>query len=185
MGKIISTFFISLDGVVEAPETWHLSYFNDEMGEIIGAGMAQNEAFLFGRTGYEGSAAYWPTSTDEFAGYFNNIRKYVISSSLEDPTWNNTTVVRGDAAAVQQLKDETTGAICMSGSAITTRWLLAEGLIDELWLLLHPVTVGHGQRLFEGDAPAHQLELAESKTLSTGVVHLVYRATCVRSQLGS
>jgi dihydrofolate reductase len=175
MGKLISTFFISLDGVVEAPETWHMSYFNDEMGEIIGSGMEQNEAFLFGRKGYEGSAAYWPTSTDEFAGYFNNIRKYVISSTLENPTWNNSVVVPGEVAAVQKIKDEAAGQICMSGSATTTRWLLANGLVDELWLLLHPVTVGHGQRLFEGDAPAHQLELAESRTLSTGVVHLVYR----------
>ncbi|WP_152360209.1 dihydrofolate reductase family protein [Microlunatus speluncae] len=177
MGKLISTFFISLDGVVEAPETWHMSYFNDEMGEIIGAGMAQNKAFLFGRAGYDGGAAYWPTSTDEYADYFNKIRKYVISSSLQDPTWNNTVVVPGDAAAVQQVKDDTDGVICMNGSAITTRWLLAEGLIDELWLLLHPVTVGQGQRLFEGDAPAHRLELAESKALSTGVTFLKYRPT--------
>lgn len=175
MGKLISTFFISLDGVVEAPETWHMSYFNDEMGEIIGSGMDQNEAFLFGRKGYEGSAAYWPTSTGEIADYFNNIRKYVISSTLENPTWNNSVVVPGEVAAVQQLKDETAGQICMSGSATTTRWLLANGLVDELWLLLHPVTVGHGQRLFEGEVPAHQLELAESRTLSTGVVYLVYR----------
>jgi dihydrofolate reductase len=175
MGTIQANFFISLDGVVEAPETWHMSYFNDEMGEIVGAGLEVNKAFLLGRKGYDESSSYWPNETGEFADYFNNIPKYVISSSLQDPTWNNTTVVAGDVDSVQAMKDSVDGTIFMSGSAITTRWLLENGLLDEIQLLLHPVVVGKGQKLFEGELDTHGLELVESKTLSTGVVQLVYR----------
>jgi dihydrofolate reductase len=152
-----------------------MSYFNDEMGEIVGAGLAVNKAFLLGRKGYDESSSYWPNETGEFADYFNNIPKYVISSSLEDPSWNNTSVVAGDVDSVQAMKDGIDGTVFMSGSAITVRWLLENGLLDELQLLLHPVVVGKGQRLFEGEFDTHGLDLVESKTLSTGVVHLHYR----------
>jgi len=175
MGTIQANFFISLDGVVEAPETWHMSYFNDEMGEIVGAGLEVNKAFLLGRKGYAESSSYWPNETGEFADYFNNIPKYVISSSLQDPTWNNTTVVAGDVDSVQAMKDGVDGTLFMSGSASTVRWLLENGLLDEIQLLLHPVVVGKGQKLFEGEFDTHGLELVESTTLSTGVVQLVYR----------
>jgi dihydrofolate reductase len=173
MGRIISHFFIALDGVVEKPEEWHMSYVDDEMMAIISSGMETNKAFLMGRNSYDGNAEYWPNSDVPFADYFNNIQKFVISSSLKDPSWNNTTVVAGDVEAVQQMKDRVDGDIFMTGSAITVRWLIANGLLDELSLLLHPVTVGKGQRLFEDDT-AHTLELTGSTTLSTGVVHLTY-----------
>jgi len=175
MGTIQANFFISLDGVVEAPETWHMSYFNDEMGEVVGAGLEVNKAFLLGRKGYDESSSYWPNESGEFADYFNNIPKYVITSSLTDPSWNNTSVVAGNVESVQAMKDGVDGTIFMSGSATTVRWLLENGLLDELQLLLHPVVVGNGQKLFEGELQTHGLELAESKTLSTGVVHLHYR----------
>ena len=175
MGTIQANFFISLDGVVEAPETWHMSYFNDEMGEIVSAGLEVNKAFLMGRKGYDESSAYWPNETGEFADYFNNIPKFVVSSSLQDPGWANTTVVSGDVESVQEMKDNAHGTIFMSGSAVTVRWLLEHGLLDELQLLLHPVVVGKGQKLFEGDSVTHGLDLVESTTLSTGVVHLLYR----------
>lgn len=175
MGKIIANFFIALDGVVEAPDQWHFPYFNDEMGSIVGAGMETNKGFLMGRKLYDEWSAYWPTSTDEpFATFFNNQPKYVISSSLEDPSWNNTTVLPGDVDAVRAFKDGIDGDIVMSGSATTVRWLLANDLLDELMLLVHPIAVGKGQRLFE-DTPTHKLELADSATLSTGVLHLTYR----------
>jgi dihydrofolate reductase len=174
MGRIISHFFISLDGVVESPESWHMSYINDEMMAVISSGMETNKAFLMGRTGYDGGAEYWPAQTGEYADYFNNIPKFVISSSLNDPEWNNTTVVRGDVEAVRRMKDSVDGDIFMTGSAITVRWLLANGLLDELSLLLHPVTVGKGQRLF-ADGPSHPLELVTSAPFQTGVVHLSYR----------
>jgi dihydrofolate reductase len=175
MGTIQANFFLSLDGVVEAPETWHMGYFNDEMGETIGAGLAVNKAFLMGRTGYDESSAYWPNDTSDFASYFNEIDKYVVSSTLEDPQWNNTQVVRGTVEDVQAMKDSVDGQIFMSGSATTVRWLMANGLLDELQVLLHPCTVGKGQTLFEGGEPPAELELVESTPLSTGVIHLVYR----------
>jgi dihydrofolate reductase len=174
MGRIISNFFIALDGVVEAPDQWHFPYFNDEMGAVVSAGMETNKAFLMGRTMYDEWAAYWPDSADEpVASYFNNVPKYVVSSSLENPTWNNTTALPGDVDAVRQVKEDVDGDIGMSGSATTVRWLLANGLLDELRLLVHPIAVGHGQRLFE-DTPTHRLELVDSATLSTGVLNLAY-----------
>lgn len=129
-----------------------------------------------GRKGYDEFSAYWPTSTDEpIASWFNNLQKYVISSSLTHPTWNKTTVVPGDVGAMQKLKDGVDGDIFLTGSATTVRWLLANGLLDELQPQLHPVIVGAGQRLFEKDTPPHKLELADSSALSTGVLHLTYR----------
>jgi len=174
MGKIVANFFIALDGVVEAPDQWHFPYFNDEMGAVVGAGMETNKAFLMGRTMYDEWAAYWPTSTDEpFATYFNEVPKYVISSSLENPTWKNSTVLPGDVDVVRRFKEGFDGDIGMSGSATTVRWLMANDLLDELRLLVHPIAVGHGQRLFE-DTPTHKLELVESGTFSTGVLNLLY-----------
>ncbi len=174
MGRIICNFFIALDGVVEAPDQWHFPYFNDEMGAVVSAGMETNKAFLMGRKLYDEWAAYWPDSTDEpFATFFNTVPKYVISSSLENPTWNNTTVLPGDVDTVRQVKESVDGDLVVSGSATTVRWLLATGLLDELRLLVHPIVVGHGQRLFE-DGPTHKLELVDSATLSTGVLNLTY-----------
>lgn len=175
MGKIVSNFFVSLDGVVESPDEWHFPYFDDEMGAVIGAGMETSKAFLMGRKLYDEWAAYWPTSTDEpFATFFNTTPKYVISDSLTAPEWANTTVLPGDIEAVQQLKKETDGDIVVSGSATTVRWLLANGLLDELKLLVHPVAVGKGQRLFE-DELTHKLELVDSSALASGVLNLTYK----------
>jgi RibD domain-containing protein len=109
MGKIVSNFFMSLDGVVEAPDKWHMSYFNDEMGAAVGKGMATNRGFLMGRVLYDEWAAYWPKSDDDFATFFNSHPKYVVSNSLETADWSNTTIISGDAAQqLQELKDATT-----------------------------------------------------------------------------
>ena len=173
MGRIVGNFFIALDGVVEAPDQWHFPYFNDEMGAAVSSGMESNKAFLMGRRLYDEWAAYWPTSEDDIAGYFNNIPKYVISNSLTNPSWNNTTVLPGDANAVRAFKDGIVGDIGMSGSATTVRWLLANGLLDELRLLVHPIAVGKGLRLFE-DTRTHPLKLANSVTFTNGVLDLTY-----------
>lgn len=185
MGKIVSNFFISLDGVVESPDQWHFPYFNDEMGAAIGEGMATCGAFLMGRVLYREWAEYWPgqertepdnvqADANEFADFINAIPKYVVSNTLKEASWRNTTVISGDVAAqLRELKDRTEGDITMSGSATLVRWLLANGLLDELHLLVHPIAVGHGQRLFE-DTPTHRLELLRHRALSTGVLHLVY-----------
>ena len=143
MGRIVANFFISLDGVVESPDQWHFPYFNDEMGAAIGAGMETSGAFLMGRTLYDEWSAYWPDSTDEpFATFINQHPKYVVSGSLTEAAWNNTTVLPGDPARLQEVKDRTDGYLTMSGSATTVRWLLANNLLDELNLLIHPLALG-------------------------------------------
>src|SRR6266545_7758095 len=175
MGKIVSNFFISLDGVVESPEQWHVPYFNDEMGGAIGKGVESTQAFLMGRVMYEEWAGYWPGSEDEpFASFINNVPKYVVSSTLKQADWNNTTVVGSDVAArLRELKDSTDGDISMSGSATLVRWLLANGLLDQLRLLVHPIVVGKGQRLFE-DTSTQPLQLVSQEIFSTGVLNLTY-----------
>lgn len=173
MAKIIANFFISLDGVVESPDQWHFPYWNDEMGAVIQAGLQTQAAMLMGRKLYEESSAYWTTTDQdqEIAAIFNSAPKYVVSSTMEKADWNNTTVVRPEG--IRDLKQRLDGDIQMSGSATTVRWLLANGLLDELTLLVHPIVVGRGQRLFE-DTPAHPLKLVKSETFETGVLHLVY-----------
>jgi dihydrofolate reductase len=175
VGKIVSSFFISLDGVVEAPDQWHFPYFNDEMAGAIGKAAETTDAFLMGRVVYEEWAGYWPTSTDEpFASFLNNTPKYVVSRTLQEATWNNTTIINGDVAAgLRDLKDRSQRDIGMSGSATLVRWLLANGLLDRLNLLVHPIVVGKGQRLFE-DTPTHPLQLLSQETFSTGVLNLAY-----------
>ena len=176
MGKIISNFFISLDGVVEAPDQWHFEYFDDEMGAILGEGFSTTAAMLMGRQLYGEWSEYWPENADdEFGAIINSLPKYVVSDSLSEAAWQNTTVVPGDGAAdeLRQLKERTEGDITMSGSATTVRWLLREGLLDELRLLVHPVAVGKGQRLFE-DTDLTRLKLLEERTLGSGVLYLSY-----------
>jgi dihydrofolate reductase len=175
MGRIVSNFFISLDGVVESPDQWHFPFFDDDMGQIIGQGMETSAAFMMGRVLYDEWSDYWTGEgkDDEFSGFINAIPKFVLSSSLTDPTWQNTTAVAGDVAAVQAVKDGTDGDIAMSGSATTVRWLLANGLLDELVLLVHPIAVGSGRRLFE-DPTTYPLTLLASRALDSGVLHLRY-----------
>jgi dihydrofolate reductase len=175
MGKIVSNFFIALDGVVESPDKWHFPYFNDEMGAAVSRGIEGSTAMLMGRKLYQEWAAYWPSSTDEpFATFMNTIPKYVVSNTLREAAWQNSTLVSGDIAAhLRELKERSAGDIGMSGSATLVRWLLANGLLDELNLLVHPIVVGHGQRLFE-DTPTHPLKLVNCETFSTGVLNLTY-----------
>jgi dihydrofolate reductase len=176
MGTIVSNFFIAVDGVVEAPDQWHFPYWNDEMAAAVGAGLETTVAMLMGRHLYDAWAEYWPTSTDEpIASLFNDLPKYVVSSSLTTASWHNTTIIEasGAADAIRSLKAESDGDIAISGSATLVRWLLAEGLLDELRLLVHPIVVGSGQRLFES-TPTHPLELIRSETFDTGVLNLAY-----------
>ncbi|TDE60332.1 dihydrofolate reductase [Nonomuraea mesophila] len=177
MARIISSFFISLDGVVESPDQWHFPYWNDEMGDAVQASMQSAAAMLMGRRLYDEWSAYWTSAEaeQEVAALFTGTRKYVVSGSLEKADWANTTIVSGDVAArLRELKEEIGGGdIHMSGSATTVRWLLANRLLDELNLLVHPIAVGHGQRLFE-DTPTHPLKLVKSETFRTGVLNLTY-----------
>jgi dihydrofolate reductase len=137
MRKIKSNFFISLDGVVESPDKWHFPYFNNEMGAAIGASAANVGAYLMGRVLYQEWAAYWPEHADEpFGDVLNSTKKYVVSNTLTSADWEKSKILSGDATSkIAELKAEDGGDIVMSGSATTVRWLLREGLLDELHLL--------------------------------------------------
>jgi dihydrofolate reductase len=176
--KIKSNFFISLDGVVEAPDKWHFPYFDDEMGAAVGAGFATTDAMLMGRVLYEEWSAYWPEHADEpFGDVMNSMKKYVVSDSLQGAEWQNTEVVKGGEAPqkLTEIKGQDGGDISMSGSATTVRWLLREGLLDELNLLVHPIVVGDGlARLFPPDEPTMPLELLSAETFKSGVLNLSY-----------
>jgi dihydrofolate reductase len=182
MGKIVSNFFISMDGVVEAPHEWHFPYFDEEMGKVVESGMETAGAFLLGHRLYDEWSQYWTTegAGDGFGDFINNLPKYVVAHEDFEPTWQNTTVISGDDARVAEqlraVKDEVDGDIQMSGCATTVRWLIKQGLVDELGLLVHPIAVGKGQRLFEGTGTV-PLELVESRTLPTGVMHVRYAPT--------
>jgi dihydrofolate reductase len=174
MGSIKSSLFISLDGVIERPETWHFGYFNDEMGEVIGELMGGSDATLLGRQTYDEFAGYWPNAdpSDPITGQMNGSRKYVVSTTLTDAAWENSTLISGDVKAeLAKLKQDNN--LGTTGSATLVRWLLEEGLIDELHLLVHPVVVGHGKKLF-ADGAKVPLKLVSATTFTTGVLHLVY-----------
>ena len=177
MRKIKSNFFISLDGVVESPDKWHFAYFNDEMGAAVDAGLATADAILMGRVLYDEWAAYWPDhAEDPFGDVINSIKKYVLSNSLQAAEWENSEIISGDVAQrLTDLKARDGGDIAMSGSPTTVRWLLREGLLDELNLLVHPIAVGEGlARLFPTNEPRIPLELLSAETFKTGVLSLSY-----------
>jgi dihydrofolate reductase len=174
MGFIKSSLFISLDGVIESPETWHFPYFDDQMGAVVGELMSGNDATLLGRQTYDEFAAYWPNAdpSDPITGVMNGSRKYVVSNTLTDATWENSSVITGDVAAeLSRLKADT--RLGTTGSATLVRWLLEQSLVDELHLLVHPIVVGHGKKLF-ADGATVPLKLVSSTTFDTGVLYLVY-----------
>jgi len=162
---------------MEAPNRWQFPYYDEEMGQAIGASFAATDALLLGRVNYVEWAAYWPAHADQpIAGIMNNIRKYVVSTTLDSVEWNNSTLITGDVAAeITKLKQESGKDIAMSGSATLAEWLLHENLLDELRLMVCPVVVGQGRRLFKDDKPQTPLELVNSKTYRTGVLDLTYR----------
>jgi dihydrofolate reductase len=177
--RIIASEHMSLDGVVEAPERWSFPYFNEELGQEIGAAMATSDAMLMGRATYEEWAAYWPKQDPEenqVAGFMNGASKFVVSTTLEGPLgWQNSTLIEGDVPEeIDKLKRQEGGDITISGSGSLVRSLIGDGLIDELRLMVYPVVLGGGKRLFE-DGEQTSLELVESKSFATGVVYLTYR----------
>ena len=185
MRRVVASEFVSLDGVMEAPDKWHFPYFDDEMGETIGSAMAEADAMLMGRVLYEEWAAFWPNQDPDenpVASRMNGVRKYVVSTTLEGPLgWNNSTLIRENVAEeIAGLKRQTGGDISISGSGSLVRSLLRDGLIDELRLMVHPVVVGSGKRLFEEGSERIALELVDSRTFSTGVVYLTYRPVSER-----
>jgi dihydrofolate reductase len=178
MRKIVAGLMVSVDGVVEAPETWTGPYFSPELGQVVGSIMADGDTMLLGRVTYQTFAASFAGNTsDPMAAQMNAVPKVVVSTTLEKADWENSTLIRGDVAQeVTRLKEQPGGNINISGSATLVAWLLSQGLLDELNLLLFPVVAGHGKRLFGDGDRATGLTLARSEAFSTGVVHLVYHA---------
>jgi dihydrofolate reductase len=181
MRKITAGLFISLDGVVEAPDQWHFPYFNEEMGAAVDAILGAADSILFGRKTYDSFAGAWPereAAGGEDAGLakaLGEARKIVVSNQKLEFSWRNSEQLEGGLVdAVTALKNEPGGNIALSGSISVVRQLLAAGLLDELHLLVHPIAVRKGMRLFdEGETPM-PLKLISSETFKTGVLNLVY-----------
>jgi len=178
MRKVIAGLFISLDGVVESPEKWHFQYFNDEMLQVVESQMAAADAMLLGRVTYQDFAAYWPGASGEeqpMADYMNATPKYVVSTTLKTADWQNSTLINGNVAqAITKLKQQPGKDISITGSPTLVRSLLQNDLLDQLVLLVHPVVVGSGKRLFTDGGHLKRLQLVDSKTFSTGVLSLTY-----------
>src|SRR5258706_785724 len=155
MRKITAGLFMALDGVVQDPQDWHFPYFNDEMGAAVTAQLGAADTLLIGRVTYDGFAGAWPDrelAGEEDAGMaksLGDMRKIVVSHQDLEFTWRNSEVLEGDLVeAVRALKEEGDGVIGMSGSVSVVRQLLAAGLIDEPHLLVHPIVIGAGLKLF-------------------------------------
>lgn len=174
MGQLAANLFTTLDGSAEHPDRWHFPYFDEAMGQAVDAHTGRCEAYLMGRGLYDLWSAYWPQNTqDEFGDFINPIRKYVLSTTLEEATWDNTEILRS-VQDVRAVKERTDGWIGMSGSLTTLRSLLGAGLVDELNLLVDPIVV-QGERRWTDGLERLPLELVSAQALPTGVQHLVYR----------
>ncbi|MEU4208428.1 dihydrofolate reductase family protein [Streptomyces sp. NPDC026206] len=176
MSKIVALVYVSLDGVMESP-AWTGPYFNEEHGEYAHTRLFASDALLLGRETYEGFVQAWPGMTDEdgFADRMNAMPKHVVSTTLETAEWN-ATLVQGDLAKeVAALKERYEQDILIYGSGALIRSLIAEGLVDELKLWVHPVVVGEGKRLFPEGTPTSKWALAGTTTFSSGAIVLDYR----------
>jgi dihydrofolate reductase len=184
MGRIVVTEFVSLDGVVEDPGGsedfkyggWSFAFSRGDEGDKFKLDEAlEADALLLGRVTYEGFAAAWPSRDGEFADKFNNMPKYVVSSTLENAEWNNSTVLKGDLAEeVSKVRDSAGGDIVVHGSPRLVQALLEHDLVDELRLMVFPVVLGAGKRLFGETSDKLPLRLTRSQTVGDGVTILVY-----------
>ncbi|WP_254544778.1 dihydrofolate reductase family protein [Halomarina pelagica] len=178
MRKLVATEAVSIDGVMESPEEWSPPYSTPKLDEANAAGMSSSDALLLGRVTYEELVAFWPTQPDDnpIAKFINNVPKYVVSTTLEDVEWNNSTLIAGNVEEeIAELKQREGEGIGIVGSRTLVRSLLDYGLLDELVLNVHPLVLGDGKRLFETGGKRTALNLADSKTFDTGVVSLTYQ----------
>jgi dihydrofolate reductase len=183
VGRIVITEFVSLDGVMEDPGGsenfaqggWSFKISRGDEGDKFKLDEAfASEALLLGRVTYEGFAEAWPSRNGEFADKFNNMPKYVVSSTLAEPEWNNTTVLKGDVAEeVGKLRQEQDGDVVVHGSARLVQALLEHDLVDELRLMVYPVVRGSGKRLFGDTSGGKPLRLVDSKVVGDGVAILI------------
>jgi dihydrofolate reductase len=185
MGRIVVTEFVSLDGVMEDPggdgnfkhKGWTFKFNRGEAGDKFKLDETRDsEALLLGRVTYEGFAAAWPSRDGEFADKLNIMPKYVVSSTLDKARWNNSTVLKGDVLQeVSKLKQRVGGNVVVHGSAQLVQTLLANDLVDELRLMVFPVVLGSGKRLFGATSDQKRMQLVESKTVGDGIAILIYK----------
>jgi dihydrofolate reductase len=191
MRKLVVIDFLSLDGVMQAPGQpeedteggfkhggWAIPYHDESLAESIADSMAATDAYLFGRKTYENFAAYWPTAPREipFTDHLNNTAKYVVSKTLKNPEWNNTSVLDGDVVEeVRKLKGQPGKRIAVLGSGELVQTLMKNDLVDEYFLTVYPILLGAGKRLFRDNDQLRKLELVDSTTTSAGGVVLTYR----------
>jgi dihydrofolate reductase len=191
MRKVIVNEFLSLDGVMQAPGSpdedrsggfahggWQMPYFDDVFAGVAAEGIAETGGYLFGRRTYEIMAAYWPSQPDDdmFAATLNNLPKYVASTTLSEPLeWKNSTLLQGDVAkAVAELKEQPGGNLVVLGSGELVQTLMENDLVDEYGLMINPIVLGSGKRLFRDGSAKRPLRLVRSKTSSTGVLIATY-----------
>ncbi len=175
MRRLVVTEFVSLDGVVENP-SWTLPYWNDEIAAFKAEETSASDALLLGRVTYEGFAAAWPKREGDGAEYFNSVRKYVVSKTLEEPLeWNNSVLIGNDPVEeIAGLKRREGADITVHGSPTFVRTLMRHDLVDRYRLLVYPLVLGAGKRLFDEGLPPATLRLVESRTLGPEVVGLIY-----------
>lgn len=181
MGRIVVTEFVSLDGVMEDPGGsenfehggWAFEFSRGDEGDQFKLDETrESAAMLLGRKTYEGFADSWPSREGEFADIFNNMPKYVVSSTLKDPDWTNSTVIGPDEIA--RVRDEVDGDVVVHGSAQLVQTLIDQGLVDELRLMVFPVVLGSGKRLFGETSGKRPLRLTDSRTVGDGVAIQIY-----------
>lgn len=178
MRKVTASFFMSLDGVVDAPHEWHFPYMDHEAHADSQAGVAGVDTILLGRATYDEWEGFWPAqaSSNPMAEFFNTTPKLVASTTRDSLEWDGSTLIAGDVpAALQYLKQQPGEEIAIYGSGALVRSLLPADLIDELRLMIHPIVVGRGKHLFEDGGQPKGLELVDSKIYDTGVLGLTYR----------
>lgn len=173
MRKLVVTEFVSLDGIMENP-VWTMHYWNDEIANFKGAETSASDALLLGRVTYQGFAAAWPESKDEGAEYFNGVRKYVVSTTLNKLDWNNSVLINENVVEeIRKLKQGNGQNITVHGSATLVQTLTRQHLVDSYRLLVYPVVLGKGIRLFQEGTVA-TLKLVKAESFSSGVTALIY-----------
>jgi dihydrofolate reductase len=191
MRNLVVIDFLSLDGVMQAPGQpeedteggfkhggWAIPYHDEGLAESVAESMAATDAYLFGRKTYQNFAAYWPTAPREipFTDHLNNTAKYVVSKTLTNPEWNNTSMLEGDVVEeVRKLKNQPGKRIAVLGSGQLVQTLMKNDLVDEYFLTVYPILLGGGKKLFRDNDQLRKLELVDSTTTSTGGVVLTYR----------
>ena len=179
MGKIVNSTYMTLDGDISNMQDWHFEFWGDDANRAASEIMGAPEALIMGRKTYEGFYPAWSSQSGEESGAdrMNSLRKYVVSNTLQDPAWNNTSVISGDVAGqIRTLKDEMEGDLLQYGFGDVSRLLVAEGLLDELKIWLHPVFSGKAtsEELIYRDMPQAKLRLTDTDVHSSGVVILSY-----------